>query len=532
MASEQFSLGPEPKFMASEQFSLGPEPQFLASEHFSSRPKHQFMAPVLISLGPEPILLTPRQISLGLILNSVPAPPYVPPTNKDLEILFKPMFDEYFEPSRVERPVLLSPAAQVPVTPAGTPFSTTIDQDAPSTSHSPSSSEVQAPILHQGVAVGPTIEDNPFAQADNDPFVNVFAPEPSSVASSSRDVSAAESNLIIQPYDLLEKWSKDHPMDNIIGNLSRLIYKVKLDEYGDVLKNKARLVVKGYRQDEGIDFEESFASIDVKTAFLNSKLKEEVHVCQLEGFVDPYHPTHVHHPKKALYGLKQAPRAWYDTLSRLKLDEDPLGIPVDQTRFRGMVGSLMYLEAIKRVFRYLGGTINWGLWYLKYTAMALMAYVDAEHAGCQDTRKKEAEYIAMSRCFVQILWMRSQLKDYGFAFNNTSLYCDNRSAIVLCCNNFQHSRLKHIDIRHHFIREQVKNGVVELYFMTTDYQLEDIFTKELRRERVKFLLPRLGMKSMSPKTLKRLQEEKDEQRIIFYCFVFMYSSLLMKPASL
>ncbi|GKC68201.1 hypothetical protein Tco_1100799 [Tanacetum coccineum] len=168
-----------------------------------------------------------------------------------------------------------------------------------------------------------------------------------------------------------------------------------------------------------------------------------------------------------------------------------------------------HLEALKRVFRYLKGTINWGLWYPKDTAMALTAYADADHAGCQDTRRK-AEYIAMSRCYTQILWMRSQLTDYDFVFNKIPLYYDNRSAIALCCNNVQHSRSKHIDIRHHFIREQVEKGVVELYFVTTDYQLADIFTKALSRERFEFLLPRLGMKSMSPETLKRLQEFKEE----------------------
>ncbi|GKC38674.1 hypothetical protein Tco_1051058 [Tanacetum coccineum] len=111
--------------------------------------------------------------------------PYVPPTNKDLNILFQPTFDEYFEPPRVERPVPHAPAVQVPVVSAGTPSSTTIDQDAPSTSHSPSSSEVQPPILHQGVTARPTIKDNHFPQAEDDLFVNVFAPEPSSEESSS-----------------------------------------------------------------------------------------------------------------------------------------------------------------------------------------------------------------------------------------------------------------------------------------------------------------------------------------------------------
>ncbi|GJQ96967.1 hypothetical protein Tco_0008106 [Tanacetum coccineum] len=170
--------------------------------------------------------------------------------------------------------------------------------------------------------------------------------------------------------------------------------------------------------------------------------------------------------------------------------------------------------------------------------MGLTAYADADHAGCQDTRRStsgsaqflrdklvswsskkqkstvisttEAKYIAKSGCCAQILWMRSQLTDYDFVFNKIPFYCNNRSAIALCCNNVQHSRSKHIDIRHHFIREQVEKGMVELYFVTTDYQLADIFTKALPRERFEFLLPRLGMKSMSPETLKRLQVREEE----------------------
>ena len=251
-------------------------------------------------------------------------------------------------------------------------------------------------------------------------------------------------------------------------------------------------------------------------------------------------------------------------IDRTKLDEDLSGIMIDQTKYRSMIGSLMYLtasrpdilfsvcmcaryqakptkkhlEAVKRVFRYLQGTINMGLWYPKDTGMSLTAYADADHAGCQDTRRStsggaqflgdklvswsskkqmstsisstEAEYIAMSSCCAQILWMRSQLSDYGFEFNKIPLYCDNKSAIALSCNNVQHSRAKHIEIRHHFIREQVEKGVVELYFVRSEYQLADIFTKALPRERFEFILPRLGLKSLQPETLKRLQEEDEE----------------------
>ncbi|GJX04717.1 retrovirus-related pol polyprotein from transposon TNT 1-94 [Tanacetum coccineum] len=248
----------------------------------------------------------------------------------------------------------------------------------------------------------------------------------------------------VHEFDRLEVWELvPHPIYVMVIAL-KWIYKVKLDEYGDVLKNKARLVAKGYRQEEGIDFEESFAPVarieairifianaatknmiiyqmDVKTAFLNGDLQEEVY----------------------------------------------------------FLGDRL---------------VSWSSKKQRSTTISTT----------------EAEYIAMSGCCAQILWMRSQLKDYGFLFNKIPLYCDNKSAIALSCNNVQHSRSKHIDIRHHFIREQVENGVVELYFMETNYQLADILTKALPRERFEFLLPRLGMKSLTPETLKRLQEGEDE----------------------
>nr|GEY78494.1 retrovirus-related Pol polyprotein from transposon TNT 1-94 [Tanacetum cinerariifolium] len=230
------------------------------------------------------------------------------------------MFDEYLEPPRVDRSV--SPASAVPVlvNSAGTPLSNAIDQDAHSLRYSPLSSALQSLCLHQGVAAESTlIDENSFAHVDKDPFISIFVLEANSTTSSSGDATL--------------KW----------------ICKVKLDEYGDVLKNKARLVAKAYRQEEGIDFEESFAPVtrieairifianvasknmtiyqmDVETTFLNGELKENVYVCQPEGFVDPEHPTHVYHLKKALYGLKQAPRAC------LRVSEDILFIPSRESR--------------------------------------------------------------------------------------------------------------------------------------------------------------------------------------------------------
>ncbi|GJU79769.1 retrovirus-related pol polyprotein from transposon TNT 1-94 [Tanacetum coccineum] len=154
---------------------------------------------------------------------------------------------------------------------------TTIDQDAPSPSHLPSSLALQSPSSHQGVAAGSTIiEDNPFSPVDNNPFVTCLL---RNLVSEALHLGCClrESTHVSQPHHHLGKWSKDHPLDNVIGNLSR----PKMTIY----------------------------QMDVKTAFLNGELKEEVYVCQLEGFVDPDHTTHVYRLNKALYGLKQAPRA-------------------------------------------------------------------------------------------------------------------------------------------------------------------------------------------------------------------------------
>nr|GEV19543.1 hypothetical protein [Tanacetum cinerariifolium] len=476
------------------------------------------------------------------------------PTNKELENLFQPMFDEFLEPPRTERPVPPAQAVQAPVNSAGTPSSTTIDKDAPYPSISPSSSALQSHSSHQGVAAEPnSMEDHTITPVENNPFINVFAQEPHFEASSSGDLSSTESPYVSQTLHHINKWSKDHPLDNNfksaitedccfqamqdeIYEFDRLqvwelvpqldcvmiitlkwIYKVKLDEYGDVLKNKARLVAKGYRSKNMTIYQ------IVKTAFLNGELKEEVYAPRawydtLSRFLSDNNFSKglqvsqslggifINQSKFALeilnkFGMDSCDSVDIPMVDRLKLDEDLLGIPLDQTRFRSMVGSFMYLtasrpdlvfavcmcagyqakptkkhiESLKRVFWYLKGTINWGLWYLKDTTMALTAYADADHAGCQDTRRStsgSAQFLGDKL----ILWMRSQLTDYGFDFNKIPLYCDNRSSIALCCNNVQYSRSKHIDICHHFIREQVERGVVELYFVTTDYQLAGTYS--------------------------------------------------------
>nr|GEZ23666.1 hypothetical protein [Tanacetum cinerariifolium] len=208
------------------------------------------------------------------------------------------------------------------------------------------------------------------------------------------------------------------------------------------------------------------------------------------------------------YGFESCDPVDIPMVEKSKLDEDKEGKFVDPSHYCG----LAYRKAhtcSKRIFRYLRGTVNQGLWYPKDSSIALTAFADADHAGCQDTRRK-AEYITLSRCYAQILWMRSQLTDYGLGFNKIPMYYDNKSAIALCCNNVQHSRSKHINIIFHFIKEQVENGVIEHYFVNTEYQLADLFTKALGRDRIEFLINKLGMRSFTPKTLKQLTDEVDE----------------------
>ncbi|KAJ9551210.1 hypothetical protein OSB04_015255 [Centaurea solstitialis] len=232
------------------------------------------------------------------------------------------------------------------------------------------------------------------------------------------------------------------------------------------------------------------------------------------------------------------------------LDSDPDGTAVDVTTYRGMIGSLMYLtasrpdimfstclcaryqskpkvshlKAVKRIFRYLKGTVNLGLWYPKGSGYELTGYTDADHGGCKLDRKSttghiqflgdklvswaskkqncvslstaEAEYVAAASCCSQIIWMRTQLRDYGFKFDKIPIYCDSKSAIAISCNPVQHTKTKHIDIRYHFIKDHVEKGTIELYFVNTEFQLADLFTKALDEKRFNFLITKLGMRTL------------------------------------
>nr|GEX19361.1 copia protein [Tanacetum cinerariifolium] len=267
--------------------------------------------------------------------------------------------------------------------------------------------------------------------------------------------------------------------------------------------NKSRLVVRGYRQEEGIDFEESFAPVsrmeairiflayaahksftvfqmDAKIAFLHGSLKEDMYVCQPEGFIDADHPSHVYKLKNALYGLKQAPRAWLSqprsTSRRLKGSFIISGKLLTWVFDADYAGSK---DSFKSTFgrdQFLGEKlVTWS----------------SKKQDCTALSTVEAEYVSLSACCAQVLWMRTQLTDYGFHFNKIPIYCNSKSAIVISCNPVQHLRTKHIAVRYHFIKEHVKKGTIELDFVKTDYQMADIFTKALPADRFNYLVCRL-----------------------------------------
>ncbi|GKA31144.1 retrovirus-related pol polyprotein from transposon TNT 1-94 [Tanacetum coccineum] len=288
------------------------------------------------------------------------------------------------------------------------------------------------------------------------------------------------------------------------------IFKVKLDEHGGVLKNKARLVAKGYCQEEKINFEESFAPVvciesirifiayaahknmmiyqmDVKSKDFFPKWKSQRRSIRLQNSQNP-RGIFINQSKYALemlkkYGLHQCDVVDTPMVESSKLDEDLKGTQVDPTRYRSMVGSLMYLTSSHPDFVFV---------VCMCSRFDLIAFAYADHAGFQDSRKSasgeklvswsskkqkctaistiEAEYVSLSVFCAHILWMRSQLTDYGLDYNKIPLYCDSKSAIALSCNTIQQSKMKHIAVRYHFIKEQIENVIVELYFVKTHYQ--------------------------------------------------------------
>ncbi|GJS43225.1 putative ribonuclease H-like domain-containing protein [Tanacetum coccineum] len=378
-----------------------------------------------------------------------------------------------------------------------------------------------------------------------------------------------------------------------------------------MIRNKA---AQGHRQEEGIDYEEVFASVarikairlflayaslmgflvyqmDVKSAFLYGTIEEEVYVTQPPGFKDPDHLDKVYKVVKALYGLHQAPRAWYETLAnyllgngfqRGKIDhtlfikrqkgeiflmssmgeltffiglqvqqkEDGIFIShdkyvdkilkkfnyidvksastlvdlekplvkngdandVDVHLYRSMIGSLMYLIASRPDIMFA---------YSRDSPFELVAYTDSDYAGATQDRKSttrgcqflgnrliswqckkqtmvatsttEAKYVVAASCCGQVLWIQNQLLDYGYNFMNTMIHIDNNSTICIIENPVQHSKTKHIEIRHHFIRDCNAKKLIQMVKIDTEHNVADLLTKGFDAGRFQYLVSSIGM---------------------------------------
>ncbi|GJT86847.1 retrovirus-related pol polyprotein from transposon TNT 1-94 [Tanacetum coccineum] len=396
----------------------------------------------------------------------------------------------YFNPSPCVASLVPAVIAPVLVDSTGLPSSTPVDQDALSLSTSQTPQASKSPVASPDVVE--EFHDIEVAHLDNDP------------------------SLVFQFHNQISKnllqgmlFQLIHQLQNeaLFFYFDAFLSSVEPNNYKEALKESCWIeaLQEELNEFERLEVWELIPCPD-RVMIITLKWIFKVRVSQTDGFVDKDNPNHVYKLKKALYELKRAlmacPRGIFlnqskyaleiikkygmetsdpvDTpmVEKSKLDADPQGKEVDPTRYRGMLGSLMYLTASRPNLD---------------SCIALTAFANANHAGCQDTRRStsgsmqllgdrlfswsskkqkstaisstEAEYIALSGCCAQILWMRSQLTDYGFGFNKTPL---------------------------------------------TEYQLADILTKALGRERLDFLINKLGMRSMSPETLKSLADEEEE----------------------
>ncbi|GJS69767.1 retrovirus-related pol polyprotein from transposon TNT 1-94 [Tanacetum coccineum] len=515
----------------------------MASDHVSSDPGPQCSTTVLeqdsLSPGPQ------SQENVPQVAETVT-------TSNELELLYSPMFSELL--NGTSHVVSKSSAVHAADNPdkrqqhntTHTSTTTDVADPPPLNIHSTHQTPTQVPTVTapENIIQAETNTEN--AQFDDDEFINIFStPVQDQGETSSRHVDSSNMHTFYQHHPSAQRWTKDHPLEQVIGNPSQSVrtrrqletngemcmfaltvsqtepknikeamadsawiesmqeelhqfdrldvwelvdrplcknvinlkwlWKNKRDEENTIIRNKSRLVAKGYAQKEGIDFEESFAPVarleavrlfiayaahksftvyqmDVKTAFLYGPLKEEVYVNQPDGFVNPYHPDKVYRLKKALYG------------------------PQTSTK--------------KRVFE-----------------LSNFLYHNGFSKDCTSMSSAEAEYVSLSACCAQVLWLRTQLTDYGFHFDKIPMYYDSKAAIAISCNLVQHSRTKHIDVRYHFIKEQVEKGIVELFFVGTEYQLADLFTKALSEDRFKSLVRQLGMRCLTPDELEVLAIE-------------------------
>nr|GEW85609.1 Gag-Pol polyprotein [Tanacetum cinerariifolium] len=347
-------------------------------------------------------------------------------TSNELDLLFSLMFDELLNGS--SKVVSKSSAISDADAPNQHQHHTT-----PLNNHT-----ISAPTYHplEQVIGNPSQSVRTRRQLESDAKMCMFVLtvsriEPKNIKEAMADSAWIESmQEKLYQFDQLDVWELvDRPLCTNAINL-KWLWKNK-QSFAPVARLEAVRLFIAYAAHKSF----SVYQMDVKTAFLYGPLKEELYVNQPDGFVDPYHLDKVYRLKKALYGLKQAPRVWYDELSKFLLSK---GFCKDSDH----AGCLDSRKSTSGGIQFLSGD-------------KIVSWSSKKH-DCTSMSSAEAEYMSLSACCAQVLWMRTQLTDYGFHFDKIPMYYDSKAAIAISCNPVQYSRTKHIDVRYHFIKKKVK----------------------------------------------------------------------------
>ncbi|GJT89346.1 hypothetical protein Tco_1071063 [Tanacetum coccineum] len=340
------------------------------------------------------------------------------PSQQELDLLFGPLYDEFFN------------AGTSSVNNSSSPTDNSKQQDTPPTTNNPSSTEPTTPTnVNAEENNDNQAEDTQFQQ---DEFINPFCTPVREIAeSSSRNIDNSNMHTFYQPHDSEYRWTKDHPLEQVRGNPSKPVQT---------------------RRQLATDPEMCMFALTVSTAEPKTIKEAMANSAWIEVMQEELHHFFRCRPCR-MYCTRKS------TSGRIQFLGDKL--------------------------------VSWM----------------PKKQDCIAMSSAEAEYVALSPCCAQVMWMRTQLKDYGFNYNKIPLYCDSQSAIAISCNPVHHSLTKHIHTRYYFIKEQVENGIIELYFVRTEYQLADMFTKALPEDRFQYLVRRIGMRCLTPAELEVLTNE-------------------------
>ncbi|GJZ35320.1 retrovirus-related pol polyprotein from transposon TNT 1-94 [Tanacetum coccineum] len=405
-------------------------------------------------------------------------------TSNELELLYSPMFSELLNGN--SHVVSKSSAVHAADNPdkrqqhntTHTSTTTDVADPPPLNIHSTHQTPTQVPTVKKDAPenIIPAETNTESAQFDDDEFINIFStPVQEQGETSSCHVDSSNMHTFYQ-YHPSVKLDKSSSLENSHSEILLNPFRTRRQlEQMARWKNficSGRLRSKGYAQKEGIDFEESFAP-----------------VARLEAIHQSPCGIFINQAKYAQEILKKHGMTSCDSIGT-PMATKHLDADLSDSDHAGCLDSR---KSTSGGIQFLGGDklVSWS----------------SKKQDCTSMSSAEAEYVSLSACCAQVLWLRTQLTDYGFHFDKIPMYCDSKAAIAISCNPVQHSRTKHIDVRYHFIKEQVEKGIVELFFVGTEYQLADLFTKALSEDRFKYLVRRLGMRCLTPEELEVLAIE-------------------------